>query len=52
MITGSGAVEAVEAQIARLADSARAALAATSELDPVARESLDALIESATARAS
>ncbi|MBP6997474.1 MAG: polyprenyl synthetase family protein [Phycicoccus sp.] len=52
VISGSGAVEAVETQIARLAQSARAALAATQGIDPVAREALDGLVESATARAS
>ena len=50
VITASGAVDAVEADIARLADSARMALKSTRSLDPDAVAVLDQLIDSATTR--
>jgi geranylgeranyl diphosphate synthase, type I len=50
VIAGSGAVDAVEADIARLADSSRTALKSTRRLDPVAVEVLDRLIDTATTR--
>jgi geranylgeranyl diphosphate synthase, type I len=50
VITASGAVDAVEADIARLAGSARMALKSTHGLDPEAVAVLDQLIDSATAR--
>ncbi len=50
IISGSGAVAAVEAEIGRLAASARAALAAAGGLDPDARAVLDALIDASTSR--
>jgi geranylgeranyl diphosphate synthase type I len=49
-ITASGAVDAVEAEITRLAGSARMALKSTASLDSAARDVLDELIDSATAR--
>ena len=50
VITASGAVDAVEADIARLAGSARMALKSTHALDPEAVAVLDQLIDSATTR--
>jgi geranylgeranyl diphosphate synthase, type I len=50
VITSSGAVDAVEADIARLAGSARMALKSTHALDPEAVAVLDQLIDSATTR--
>ena len=50
VITASGAVDAVEADIARLAGSARMALKSTRALDPEAVGVLDQLIDSATTR--
>ena len=50
IMTDSGAVAAVEAEIARLAASARVDLAATRGLDPVAKEALGELVDIATAR--
>jgi geranylgeranyl diphosphate synthase, type I len=49
-ITASGAVDAVEADIARFAGSARMALKSTRALSPEAVGVLDQLIDSATAR--
>jgi geranylgeranyl diphosphate synthase type I len=51
-ITAAGAVDAVEADIARLAGSARMALKSTRDLSPEATGVLDQLIDSATSRAS
>ena len=51
-ITASGAVDAVEADIARLAGSARMALKSTRDLSPEATGVLDQLIDSATSRAN
>lgn len=48
----SGAVDLVEAEIERLADASRAALAATTALDPTAQAVLHDLIDVSTARAS
>jgi geranylgeranyl diphosphate synthase type I len=50
-ITAGGAVDAVEADIARLAGSARMALKSTRDLSPEAAGVLDQLIDSATTRA-
>ncbi|WP_286175577.1 polyprenyl synthetase family protein [Arthrobacter sp. NEB 688] len=50
LITGSGAVTVLEDEIARLADSARAALGAAPALDPQARTVLLELVATATAR--
>jgi len=50
IITGSGAVEAVEAEIAHRSRSAREALAGASGVDPQAAAVLDALVDAATAR--
>ena len=50
-ITAAGAVDAVEADIARLAGSARMALKSTRDLSPEATGVLDQLIDSATRRA-
>ena len=50
VITASGAVDTVEADIARLAGSARMALKSTRGLDPEAVAVLDQLIDSATTR--
>ena len=50
VIADSGAVDAVEADIARLADSSRMALKSTRRLDPAAVEVLDRLIDTATTR--
>jgi geranylgeranyl diphosphate synthase type I len=50
VISDSGAVDAVEADITRLADSARTALKSTSGLTVEAVDVLDALIDSATSR--
>ncbi|MBD3782933.1 MAG: polyprenyl synthetase family protein [Micrococcales bacterium] len=50
IITGSGAVGLLEDEIARLADSARAALAAAPDLEPEARRVLLELVATATAR--
>ncbi len=50
-ITAAGAVDAVEADIARLAGSARMALKSTRDLSPEAAGVLDQLIDSATTRA-
>ncbi len=47
-----GAVDAVEADIARLAGSARMALKSTTSLATVAVDVLDRLIDTSTARAS
>lgn len=52
IITVSGAVDAVEAEISALAASARAALARTEGLDPHGREVLDALIDISTSRSA
>jgi len=52
IITGSGAVDAVEASIDALTGSARAALDATIGLEPQAHAVLEALIEASTARSS
>ncbi|WP_307812491.1 polyprenyl synthetase family protein [Phycicoccus sp. CSK15P-2] len=52
IISGSGAVEVVEAEIDRLAASARDALAEAPGLDPEAREVLLALVTTATARSA
>jgi geranylgeranyl diphosphate synthase type I len=49
-ISASGAVDAVEADIVRLAGSARMALKSTRELSPEAVGILDQLIDSATSR--
>ncbi|HET7761853.1 MAG TPA: polyprenyl synthetase family protein [Phycicoccus sp.] len=51
VITGSGAVDVLEAEIARLADTAREALAGA-EIDPGARQVLEALVTTATARSA
>jgi geranylgeranyl diphosphate synthase type I len=51
-ITSAGAVDAVEADIARLAGSARMALKSTRDLSPEATGVLDQLIDSATSRAN
>lgn len=51
-ITAAGAVDAVEADIARLAGSARMALKSTRDLSPEATGVLDQLIDSATSRAN
>ena len=51
-ITVAGAVDAVEADIARLAGSARMALKSTRDLSPEATGVLDQLIDSATSRAN
>jgi geranylgeranyl diphosphate synthase type I len=51
-ITTAGAVDAVEADIARLAGSARMALKSTRDLSPEATAVLDQLIDSATSRAN
>ena len=50
VITASGAVDAVEADIVRLAGAARMALKATRDLSPEAVDVLDRLIDSATTR--
>ncbi len=50
IITGSGAVATVEAEIERLSGSARTALHAAADLDPEAAGVLDALVDAATAR--
>ena len=50
VITDSGAVDAVEADITRLADAARTALKSTSGLTAEAVDVLDALIDTATSR--
>jgi geranylgeranyl diphosphate synthase type I len=52
VITASGAVDAVEAEISRLAGTARMALKSARALAPEARDVLDRLIDSATARAN
>jgi geranylgeranyl diphosphate synthase type I len=49
-ITASGAVDTVEAEITRLADTARTALKSTQGLTAEALDILDALIDSSTAR--
>jgi geranylgeranyl diphosphate synthase type I len=49
-IAGSGAVDAVEAEISRLAGAARLTLKSTRTLDPASLDVLDRLIDSATAR--
>jgi geranylgeranyl diphosphate synthase, type I len=51
VITASGAVDAVEADISRLAGSARMALKSSRDLSPEAAGVLDQLIDSATSRA-
>jgi geranylgeranyl diphosphate synthase type I len=51
VIVDSGAVDAVEAEITRLADSARMALKSATGLTTEGVEVLDALIDSSTARA-
>jgi geranylgeranyl diphosphate synthase type I len=50
VITASGAVDAVEAEITALATTARTSLAAATSLDEHAREVLDQLVEISTAR--
>ncbi|MDT0214849.1 polyprenyl synthetase family protein [Rothia sp. ARF10] len=50
VITASGAVDAVEREIAELADSARASLASATGLTPEAAKVLDDLVEISTAR--
>ncbi|HET7278172.1 MAG TPA: polyprenyl synthetase family protein [Dermatophilaceae bacterium] len=50
IITGAGAVDAVESEIAHLAGAARLALKSTNLLDPAALDVLDRLIDTATAR--
>jgi len=50
VITDSGAVDAVESDITRLADAARTALKSTVGLGPEAVDVLDELIDSATSR--
>jgi geranylgeranyl diphosphate synthase, type I len=50
VIVASGAVDAVEADISRLAGTARMALKSTRGLDAGAVEVLDQLIDSATSR--
>ena len=52
VIVGSGAVDAVEAEIARLADAARQALKSTTGLSGEALDVLDSLIDFSTARSS
>jgi geranylgeranyl diphosphate synthase type I len=52
VIVGSGAVDAVEAEIARLADAARLALKSTSGLAGEPLDVLDALIDFSTARSA
>jgi geranylgeranyl diphosphate synthase type I len=52
VILGSGAVDAVEAEIAALADSARTALKSTAGLDPEPAAVLDQLVDFSTARTS
>jgi geranylgeranyl diphosphate synthase type I len=52
VIVDSGAVDAVEADITRLAGSARSALKSTTGLTDEAVEVLDALIDSATSRSN
>ncbi|GGL22689.1 polyprenyl synthetase family protein [Phycicoccus endophyticus] len=52
IINGSGAVALLEDEIARLAGSARAALAEVPALDPLAREVLHDLVATATARSA
>lgn len=52
IIGASGAVEAVEYEIAQLAGTARLALKSTSALEPGALDVLDRLIDTATARVS
>jgi geranylgeranyl diphosphate synthase type I len=51
-ISTAGAVDAVEADIARLAGSARMALKSARDLSPEAVDVLDQLIDSATSRAN
>ncbi len=51
-IAGSGAVDAVEAEIARLADAARHALKSAQDLDGTAAAVLDQLIDTTTARSA
>ncbi len=50
IITASGAVDAVEAEITHLATTARTSLAAATTLDPAAAKILDQLVEISTAR--
>jgi len=50
VITASGAVDAVEREIAELADSARASLSAATGVTPEAAKVLDDLVEISTAR--
>jgi geranylgeranyl diphosphate synthase type I len=52
IITGSGAVVALEDEISRLAASARAALAGAPEVDEDARAVLDGLVTTATSRSA
>ena len=52
VITGSGAVDAVEAEIGALADSARLALKSTTGLASEPTAVLDQLIDFSTARSS
>ena len=52
LISGSGAVARLEAEITALAESARAALGGAPSLEPVAREALLELVGIATARSS
>ena len=52
VIVASGAVDAVEAEIAQLADAARLALKSTSGLEAGAVDVLDQLIDFSTARSS
>lgn len=52
VIAGSGAVDAVEAEIARLADAARLSLKSTSGLNPESVDVLDQLIDFSTARSA
>ena len=52
IITGSGATTVLEAEIARLADGARTALASAPHLAPEAVDVLDRLVTTATARSA
>jgi geranylgeranyl diphosphate synthase type I len=52
VIVSSGAVDAVEAEIARLADAARLSLKSTSGVAGEALDVLDALIDFSTARSA
>jgi geranylgeranyl diphosphate synthase type I len=52
IITESGAVDAVESEITRLADNARAALARATEVEAEARGVLADLVDVSTARSA